>query len=538
LRAAAIAALFYSDSNHQFSDQRACRKEPAEHVCAKNESMPQKNQSDSLMGFDLDSETRRRLGYRLIDRINAYFSGLPQQPVQRTEEQRDFSDLADPMPEFGGNAEKVLDSLCSEIVANGFHLPSANYFGLMNPTPTYMAILAEALVAALNPQLASLARAQLAAQIERETVRWIGERVGWDKPFDGTFTSGGNEANFSALAMALATHFPQSIEDGLAAVQARPVLYTSAEAHHSLDKSAGLLGLGRKAVRRVPATAAVQMDTNCLEAQIMQDKTAGFAPFCVAATAGTTNSGAIDDLVKVAEVCRRHQLWFHVDGAYGAAVIFSDRHRGLVQGIELADSVTIDPHKWLAMPFACGVVLTSHPSALQQAFATSTPYMPKKSDETPRLDNFQVSTQWSRRMNSLKLWLTLQVHGRVAYEEMIDRQLTLAASFANWVRSSAVFELAAPQVLPIVNFHMKLAGATEEEVRAAHDAIVHEVTRDGRRWISTTLVNERSVIRMMVISYLTGPRHLEDLMIALIEAAKKYANTFKPPSVSAERIER
>jgi glutamate/tyrosine decarboxylase-like PLP-dependent enzyme len=473
------------------------------------------------MPFDFDSETRRRLGYRLIDRIDEYFFSLAQRPVQLPEELRTFADLGEPLPELGADAVTVLDQLCSDMVIEGFHVPSANYFGLMNPTPTYMAVLAEALVAALNPQLASLARSQLAARIERETVRWIGDRIGWGGPFDGTFTSGGNEANFSALAMALATRFPQSVEDGLSAIQARPVLYTSDEAHHSLDKSAGLLGLGRKALRRIPVTSAAQMDTLQLEKQITQDKAQGFAPFCVIATAGTTNSGAIDDLIKVAEVCKRHQLWLHIDGAYGAAAIFSDRHRELVRGIELADSVTIDPHKWLAMPFAAGVVLTSHPEALQQAFATSTPYMPKKTGSAPLLDNFQVSTQWSRRMNSLKLWLTLQVHGRQAYEELIDQQLKLAAFFANWVRNSEIFELAAPQVLPIVNFRIKRAGITDEERRAAHEAIVHEVTRDGRRWISTTLVNGQSVIRMMVISYLTAHRHLEDLTIAVTDAAKK-----------------
>jgi glutamate/tyrosine decarboxylase-like PLP-dependent enzyme len=484
------------------------------------------------MSFDFDSETRRRLGYKLIDCIDEYFSGLAQRPVQLPEEQRIFADLDERLPEFGADAAEVLNDLCSEMVAQGFHVPSASYFGLMNPTPTYMAVMAEALVSALNPQLASLARSQLAARIERETVRWIGERVGWGKAFDGTFTSGGNEANFTALAMALAANFPQSVEEGLQALIARPVLYTSAEAHHSLDKSAGLLGLGRQALRRIPVNAAAQMDTPQLESRIAQDKADGFAPFCVAATAGTTNSGAIDDLLAVADLCRRHNLWLHVDGAYGAAAIFSDRHRDLVRGIGLADSVTIDPHKWLAMPFAAGVVLTCHPEALQRTFATSTPYMPRKTGSAPVLDNFQVSTQWSRRMNSLKLWLTLRVHGRQKYEELIDRQLKLAAFFANWVRSSELFMLATPQVLPIVNFRIKLPGASEEQLRAAHEAIVHEVTRDGRRWISTTMVNGRSVIRMMVISYLTGHRHLEDLMIALSGAASRHTGTGVSPGGS------
>jgi aromatic-L-amino-acid decarboxylase len=475
------------------------------------------------MSFHFDPDTRRRLGYRLIDRIDEYFSSLPSRPVQLPEELRSFADLPGPLPEFGEDAEKVLEEACSELMAQGFHVPSANYFGLMNPTPAYVAVLAEMLVAALNPQLASLARSQLAARIERQTVRWLGERVGWSGPFDGTFTSGGNEANFSALAMAVATHFPQSVEDGIAAAGAPPVLYTSSEAHHSLDKSAGLLGLGRKALRRVPVNANVQMDLGELEARIASDKARKLAPFCVVATAGTTNSGAIDDLEALAGICRKHQLWLHVDGAYGAAAIFSDQHRSLVRGLELADSITVDPHKWLAMPFAAGVVLTSHPRALEQAFATSTPYMPKKTGTAPLLDNFQVSTQWTRRMNSLKLWLTLRVHGRQAYQELIDRQLKLAAFLAEWVRGSELFEMAAPQVLPIVNFRVKLPHANEEERRALHEAIVHEVTRDGRRWISTTLVDGRSVVRVMVISYLTAHRHLEELMIALTEAARKHA---------------
>ncbi len=471
------------------------------------------------MGFDFDRETRRQLGYKLIDAINDYFSSLPERTVQLPLEQRTFGTLTDKMPERGLDPALVLEELCGELVEKGFHVPSANYFGLMNPTPTYMAVLAEALVAALNPQLATLARSQLASKIEGETVRWIGERVGWTQPFDGTFTSGGNEANFSALALALAAHFPQAIEDGVASIGAQPVLYASSESHHSLDKSAGLLGLGRKALRRIPVNDRIQLDVGKLEAAIAADKKAGHKPFCVVATAGTTNSGAIDDLVALAEVCARHKLWLHVDGAYGAAAIFSDTHRDLVRGIERADSITIDPHKWLAMPFAAGVILTSRPETLQQAFATATPYMPK-SPGAVLVDNFKVSTQWSRRMNSLKLWLTLRVHGRAAYEELIGRQLALAASFAGWVGASKGYELAAPQVLPIVNFRVKVKGGDEAAIAAANARVVDSVTRDGRRWISETRVNGRSVIRMMVISYLTGEHSLDGLQQALAEAAQ------------------
>jgi len=483
------------------------------------------------MGFDFDRETRRKLGYQLIDAINDYFSSLPERAVQLPLEARTFGQLSDRMPDLGASAEAVLDEACRELVDKGFHVPSANYFGLMNPTPTYMAVLAEALVAALNPQLATLARSQLASKIESESVRWIGERI-WrsadpspaardDKnrkvAFDGTFTSGGNEANFSALALALATHFPESVEEGVAAIGAKPVLYASAESHHSLDKSAGLLGLGRRALRRVAVNERAQMEVAKLEAAIARDRALGHRPFCVVGTAGTTNSGAIDDLEALAAVCRREQLWLHVDGAYGAAAVFSDRHRELVRGLEQADSITLDPHKWLAMPFAAGVVLTSHPESLQAAFAVATPYMPRVAG-TQLLDNFKVSAQWSRRMNSLKFWLTLRVHGRLAYEEMIDRQLKLAAGFSAWVRRSEDYELALEPQLPIVNFRVQ--GGNEEEVAAANAAVVDAVTRDGRQWISLTRVSGRSVMRMMVISYLTGESNLEQLQEALVRAAE------------------
>jgi aromatic-L-amino-acid decarboxylase len=471
------------------------------------------------MRFDFDSETRRKVGHRLIELVDQYYSSLPDRPVQLPAQQRAYGTLNDPLPEDGADPLDVLQEVFDEMVAKGFHVPSANYFGLMNPTPTYMGFLAEAIVGALNPQLATLARSQLASKIELETVRWIAERVGWADGFGGTFTSGGNEANFSGMALALAHHFPDAMEEGIASTGRQPVMYASAESHHSLDKSAGLLGIGRRALRRVSVTGTLQMNPEQLEEMIRQDRTAGRAPFCVVATAGTTNSGIVDDLVAVAEVCRRNRVWMHVDGAFGASAVFSDKHHGLVNGIELADSITIDPHKWLAVPFAAGVILTRHPEALQQAFSVASPYMPKaQGAHLP--DNARISTQWTRRMNSLKLWLTLRVHGRKAYEEHIDRQLRLARSFTEWVERSEHFEVTAPTMLTIVNFRVKGLRSDEQELASAHATIVDAVTRDGQLWISDTVVNGSSVLRMMVISYLTEERHMAALESALESAAR------------------
>ena len=467
------------------------------------------------MGFEFDSESRRKLGYRLIDHIDSYFESLRTRAVQLPEEQRSFAELRDTLPEFGEDAARVLDDVCRDLVDKGFHVPAANYFGLMNPTPGYIAVLAEALVAALNPQLATLARSQLASKIEQETVRWIGERVGWGSAFGGTFTSGGNEANFSALALALTSKFPSVMNDGVQSIGGVLVLYASSESHHSLDKSAGLLGLGRKAVRRIGVTERIQIEVEELERSICDDAAAGKLPFCVVATAGTTNSGAIDDLKQIAEICRRHKLWMHVDGAYGAAAIFSDKHRSLVRGIEQADSITVDPHKWLAMPFAAGVVLTRHPELLKPTFGVATPYMPKVKTPLPP-DNFATSTQWTRRMNALKLWLTLRVHGRQAYEQHIDRQIQLAHWFKQQIDRSEHFELFAEPMLPIFNLILKNAPTNAE----LHQNVVDEVTRDGKQWLSTTIVNGQTVIRVMIISYLTEERHLAELLQRLHSASE------------------
>jgi glutamate/tyrosine decarboxylase-like PLP-dependent enzyme len=497
------------------------------------------------MGFDFSSKERRELGYRLIDRIDQYFSSLNNRAVQPPASERTVAHAPRPLPELGSDATEVLDDLCREMIDKGFHIPAANYFGLMNPTPTYMAVLSEALVAALNPQLASLARSQFASTLEAETLSWIASRFGWRKPMagaaipsgapspgalpssaplcDGTFTSGGNEANFTALALAISHHFPNAIEDGIATIGARPVFYASAESHHSLEKSAGLLGLGRKALRRIPVNDNLRLDTARLIMQIEADYDCGFVPFCIVATAGTTNSGAIDDLNALASIAERYELWLHVDGAYGAAAAFSNKYRGLLDGIERADSITVDPHKWLSMPFAAGVVLTRHPLLLEKTFSVASPYMP--SVERPSMiDNFKVSAQWSRRMNSLKLWVTLRVHGRLAYEEMMGCQMRLASEMRAWFDASEYFELTAPQTLPILNFRLRgLDEGDADKTEAAHQTFLDEFNRDGHYWISRTHVRGKSVLRMMIISYLTTSEHVAEFQKALHSAAERVA---------------
>jgi aromatic-L-amino-acid/L-tryptophan decarboxylase len=473
--------------------------------------------------FDLDHSTRRRLSYMLMDKIDEYYSSLSARAVQPPKEQRRFTYTAEPIPEQGEDPEAVFERLLNDLIERGFHISSANYLGLMNPTPTFVSVLAEALVAAINPQLASVERSATASMIEKQTVDWVGRRVGWTQPFGGVFATGGSEANFTALQLALVKLQPAIIDQGLQSLKSPAVFYASSESHHSLDKAAGMLGLGRQSLRRIGVNDRLQMDLEQLERRILSDLRNNYLPFCVVGTAGTTNAGAIDDLRRMAEISNKYGLWFHVDGAYGAAVIFSDKYKNLVSGIELADSVTIDPHKWLAMPFAAGIFLTTHPKLLSQAYGTAAPYL-QTSEDCRLEDNFQISSQWSRRMNSLKLWATLKVHGRLGYELLIENQMKLASGLARWVNDSELFTLAAPQVLPSIIFRVNLRGVDEAEIAAANRAVVEEVNRSGQRWISLTTVAGRSAIRTMVISYLTTEAHLLELEGALRVAAERVIN--------------
>src|SRR5258708_12592464 len=239
------------------------------------------------MNFALDSQTPRKLGYQLIEVVDRFFASLADRPVQPAAEDRIYPPRLSRLPETGEDPSHVLEQVCGEVVDNGFHVPSAHYLGMMNPTPTYMAFLAESLVAALNPQLASLDRSQTASRIEAETVRWVGELVGWRTAPSGTFTTGGNEANLSALAMALSAQFPDVIENGVASIGAQPVFYASTEAHHSLDKSAGFLGLWRKALPRIPGKERFHLNVQQLQAAIKKDSTSRNKPFCTFATPRT-----------------------------------------------------------------------------------------------------------------------------------------------------------------------------------------------------------------------------------------------------------
>ena len=298
------------------------------------------------------------------------------------------------------------------------------YFGLFNPSVTLASIIADTLVAMYNPQLASWRTSPAANEIERHTLAWLTSKFGLPASATASFTSGGAEANLSAVIVALTRAFPDYGEGGLRCLRAAPTIYLSGEAHHSFNKIAHMTGLGRLALRTVATDHALKMNLEDLARRVAEDRRGGFSPFMVVGTAGTTAAGAIDPLPDLARFCESEDLWLHVDAAWGGAAIISPRLRRCLTGIEAADSITCDAHKWFSVPMGAGMFFCRHPDAVGEAFRAETSYMPGKT-AGPGLDPYTSSVQWSRRFIGLKLFLALAQHGEAGYVEMIEHQVRM-----------------------------------------------------------------------------------------------------------------
>jgi glutamate/tyrosine decarboxylase-like PLP-dependent enzyme len=295
------------------------------------------------------------------------------------------------------------------------------YFGLFNPSVTLASIVADTLAAMYNPQLATWRTSPAANEIERHTLAWLAAKFGFPANAIATFTTGGAEANLSAVIVALTRAFPEYGERGLRALAATPTVYLTGEAHHSFNKIAHMTGLGRQALRTVGTDRDLKMDVADLATRVAEDRKNGFAPFMVIGTAGTTAAGAIDPLRDLVNFCRRESLWFHVDAAWGGAAAISPVLRHHLTGIEAADSIACDAHKWFSVPMGAGMFFCRHPDSVAAAFHAETSYMPRKTIG-PVTDPYTTSVQWSRRFIGLKLFLALAQNGESGYSEMIEHQ--------------------------------------------------------------------------------------------------------------------
>jgi glutamate/tyrosine decarboxylase-like PLP-dependent enzyme len=392
------------------------------------------------------------------------------------------------------------------------HTPHPRYFGLFNPAPTTMGIAADMLVAAFNPQLAAWSHSPFAVEVEQHLIRALGERFGYDRAAsDGTFASGGMEANHTAVLAALTSKFPEFADRGLRALPAQPVMYASSESHHSFLKAARMCGLGQEAVRLVPVDENLRMHADRLAEAVDHDRARGLAPFLIAATAGTTNAGAIDPLRECAAIAVRQNLWFHTDAAWGGAAALVPELRPLLDGIELSDSLTFDAHKWMSVPMGAGVFITRQRDILERTFRVVTNYMPKEAAGLDVMDPHLHSMQWSRRFTGLKLFMSLAVAGWDGYAAGIRHQTAMGRLLREGLAADR-WEIVNDTPLPVVCF------ADPDMNSKRLKAIAMDVVSSGKAWISTTVVGGRTVLRACITNYLTEALDVVALVAGLRRA--------------------
>jgi aromatic-L-amino-acid/L-tryptophan decarboxylase len=458
----------------------------------------------------LDVATRRELWQAAGDAIEAYYRDvrhlgvrghIDPSEVRTAAEQFDFDYPLSPL--------EAVDTVTDALRRFGPHATHPRHFGLFDPAPTAMGVVAEALAAAFNPCLASWAGSPFGVETERHLVRTFGQLFGYEPgSADGVVTSGGSEANLTCALLALEARFPGRRGQGLRAVTAQPTIYASRHAHPSILKAAAVTGLGTAAVREVPVDGRHRMDAPALDRLIRADLAAQRVPLLIVATAGTTDAGVIDPIADVVGVGARHGVWVHVDAAWGGAAILVPEIRGALRGIDQADSITFDPHKWLSVPMGCGLLLTRHPGLLDRTFSVAAPFLADRAEVG--VDPHTRSIRWSRNFAGLKLLLSLAVAGWQGYADAIRRQVELARRLRDALRSDG-WALMNDTPLPVVCFADESVPRPALVARAVHET--------GEARVFPIRLGGRIVLRACVTNYATSADDI-DLLVKLLDRAR------------------
>jgi aromatic-L-amino-acid decarboxylase len=408
--------------------------------------------------------------------------------------------------------DQLLSWTISQLEHGVVHVTHPRYFGLFNPAPSFPAECADRIAASFNPQLATSTTSRAAVEIEMHVIRSVAQRAGFPPDTTGHFTTGGTEANYTALICALTRSTLGFATEGARAFDGPPVFYVSTEGHLAWLKIAHQAGIGRLAVRLVATDGSGRMDPNALSEAIHADRARGCIPVMIAATAGTTNAGMIDPLAACAKIARIAGVWYHIDAAWGGALIASDRLRGMLAGIERADSVTIDAHKWFATTMGCGMFITRHAPVLSSAFQVSTSYMPSN---LPNLDPYVNSVQWSRRFLGLRLFLSLAAAGWNGYGEHVERSIALIGLLREKLVERG-WTIANESLLAVLCIEPPPGCG---EVRS----IVSRALTSGRTWVSAATFEGRDIIRACVTHGETTANDITELVDALQTARRAHS---------------
>ncbi len=485
---------------------------------ATNPAPDVKMSAKSNISLDPNAPEMRRWGNATVDLLAEYLGSVSQRrvyPQTSTSEIR--AQLQTELPLEGVEFERLLDTFRDVILPLSRHNAHPRMFGYVQAPGTAIAALADLLASALNANLTAWRSAPAAVELERVTLDWIKKIVGLDPNAAGLFVSGGSMANLAALAAARTARLtPPDL--------GRARIYASEETHHSIVKAAALLGLGRESVRNIAVDHRFKIRIDDLVEKIESDLGAGNLPFCVVANAGTVATGAVDPLVQVREVAQRFNLWMHVDASYGGFAALAPTARPLFAGVAEADSVALDPHKWLYLPVDCGCVFYRDAATARAAFAQSAEYtrvLDLHEDEAFAF--WDYGPELSRRFRALKVWMLLKGVGTRALAESIEKDLACTRHLEALVRASDDFEMLAPVELSIFCFRYR---RSRSELDQLNERVLVALQRDGSSYLSNARVNGRFALRGCVMNYRTNLRDME----ILLDDLRRVATQLHPPS--------
>lgn len=418
-------------------------------------------------------------------------------------EQKTTSDLhsilVDPLPE-----NELFENL-RQILADSMNAANPGYIGHMDTMPTTASILGDFVAAAINNNLLSLEMSPVLSRLENGLLRQISSMFGLGDESGGVMLAGGSPANLQALAVARNKAF-NSLENGLAAIARQPVIFASEAAHASLQKAAMLLGLGTSAVTKVAVNENSQMKPGDLKRKIAEAKATGKAPFCVVATAGTTVTGNIDPLAEIAEIAEENDLWFHVDAAYGGALVFSEKYKAKLAGIERADSITFNPQKWLYVAKTCAMALFKDIGVLQNSFRVSAPYMKETEDFT---NIGEISVQGTHHADVLKLWLSLRHIGKAGYTKLIEESFRLTRYFVAQIKKREFLQLAGEPETNLICFRLAHAGCEDARLDELNTRLQNYLLREGNAFLSLPAYRRTRWLRAVLLNPFTDEETIQ-----------------------------
>jgi glutamate/tyrosine decarboxylase-like PLP-dependent enzyme len=485
----------------------------------------------------LEPDEFRRIGHDLVDRVAEFLESLPARrvtPGESPDVVRAAVHHDAPMPQRGEAPDALIASAADLLLAHSLFNGHPRFFGYITSPPAPIGILGELLAAAVNANAGAWVLSPAATEIEAQTIRWIADLIGYRQGCGGLLVSGGNMANFVGLLAARAARATWDIRvGGLAAPEARPLaIYASRETHTWIQKGADLFGLGTNAIRWIDTDASLRMDVDALERALAADSARGVAPLMVVGTAGSVSTGAVDPLRRIADTCRRVGAWFHVDGAYGGFAAAAPGASAEFAALCEADSVAIDPHKWLYAPLEAGCLLARSPDVLRDAFSYHPPYYHFGVEATNFVD---LGPQNSRGFRALKVWLALRHAGREGYARMIADDIRL---------SERLFELASrhehleavTQSLSITTFRYVPAGLrpkvgdgeVETYLNALNQTLLDDLQRGGAAFVSNAVVGGRYLLRACIVNFHTTDDDVAALPGIVVEAGRALDQRMRP----------